>query len=75
MLKPIADSAPAKAIINKANNCPKLSLKAIELIKIINVIDNNIISIETSIKITFFRFNMKPIKPIKNKIKAQVIFI
>jgi hypothetical protein len=35
MLKPIADSAPAKAIINNENNWPRLSLNEIELIKIL----------------------------------------
>jgi hypothetical protein len=37
------------------------------------VIDNNIISIEISIKIIFFLFKTKPSIPIKNKIKDKFI--
>ena len=69
----MADSAPAKAIINIPNTCPKLSSNEKELNKIKIVIANNIISIDIIINIIFFLFKIKPIIPIINKIKDQVI--
>ena len=50
-----------------------MSSKLSELIKIKNVIANNIISIDISIKIIFFLFKTKPNTPIKNKIKDKFI--
>src|ERR1700709_2189805 len=56
-----------------ANVWPNISSKLSELTNIKNVIDNNIISIEISIKIIFFLFKTKPSIPIKNKINDKFI--
>src|ERR1700712_815136 len=61
------------AIIYIEKVWPNISSKLNEFINIKNVIDNNIISIEISIKIIFFLFKTKPNTPIKNKINDKFI--
>lgn len=73
MARPIADSAPAIAITYTANVWPNISSKLIELSKTRNVIANNIISIEISISMIFFRFKTKPNIPTKKRIKVKFI--
>jgi len=69
----MADSAPAIAIIYIAKVWPNTSSKLSELINIKNVIANNIISMEISINIIFFRFKTNPRIPIKKSIKDKFI--
>jgi len=60
-------NAAATTIIYIANTCPNISSNNKEFIKIINVTERSIISIEINIKIIFFLFNTNPKIPIKNK--------
>jgi hypothetical protein len=66
----MADSAAAITMIYTAKTWPIMSSNIKELINIINVIDNNIISIEINISIIFFLLNTKDNILIKNKLKA-----
>lgn len=73
MAKPIADSAPATAIIYNPNTSAKISLNCHEKNNIITATANNIISIEIIINIKLFRLNINPITPKPNKTKAKSI--
>jgi hypothetical protein len=73
--KPIADSAPATAIIYKPNTSAKTSLNCQEKNNVITETANNIISIDIIIKIKLFLLNINPIAPKPNNIIAKSIFI
>ena len=73
MANPIADSAPATAIIYNPNISANTSLNCQENNNIITETANKIISIEIIIKIKLFLLNINPIVPKPNKIKAKSI--
>ena len=68
---PIADSAPATAIIYKAKTSANISLNCQENNKAITETANNIISIDIIINIKLFRLNINPIAPNPNNINAK----
>jgi hypothetical protein len=72
---PIADSAPATAIMYKPNTSASTSLNCHEKNKVKTETANNIISIEIIIKIKLFLLKMKPNAPKPNKIKAKSILL
>ena len=71
---PIADSAPATAIIYKPKTSPPISLNTQEKDNINTVTDNKIISIEIIINIRLFLLNTNPMEPNPNNIIAKFIF-
>jgi len=70
---PIADSAPATAIIYSPNISANKSLNCQENNNNITETANNIISIEIIIKIKLFLLNINPTVPKPNNIKAKSI--
>ena len=68
---PIADSAPATAIIYKAKTSANISLNCQENNKAMTDTANNIISIDIIINIKLFLLNINPTAPNPNKIKAK----
>jgi hypothetical protein len=73
MAKPIADSAPATAIIYRPKTSAIISLNCQENNKVITETANNIISIDIIINIRLFRLNINPITPNPNRIIAKSI--
>ena len=71
--KPIADSAPATAIIYKPNISAKTSLNCQEKNNVITETANKIISIEIIINIKLFLLNINPTAPKPNNIIAKSI--
>lgn len=71
----MADSAPAIAIMYTLYVCPRISSKLKELMITNRVTASNIISIDISIKIMFFRLRTKPKIPIKNRTSDRFIVV
>src|SRR5579862_5184990 len=70
---PIADSAPATAIIYNPNTSAIISLNCQEKNKVIIDTANNIISIEIIINIKLFLLKINPSVPNPNNINAKSI--
>jgi len=72
---PIADSAPATAIIYNPNTSANTSLNCQEKNNVITETASKIISIDIIINIKLFLLNINPIAPKPNNIIAKSTFI
>jgi len=73
--KPIADSAPATAIIYNPNTSANTSLNCQEKNNVITETANKIISMDIIINIKLFLLKINPIAPKPNNIIAKSILI